>query len=136
MTARIPSTPRHLRVHPRQKNLTFIAMKHSHLILPIATLAASLLFSTPVSAQDSPPGTYTASPKVLAGIAAATPPDRAVAPLIYLADDRLKGRYIGRPEIDIAGDYIASQFREAGARPLPGTTQPLAGAQPLTQPLP
>jgi len=103
-------------------------MKHSHLILPIATLAASLLFSTPVSAQDSPPGTYTASPKVLAGIAAATPPDRAVAPLIYLADDRLKGRYIGRPEIDIAGDYIASQFREAGARPLPGTTQPLAGA--------
>jgi hypothetical protein len=59
---------------------------------------------------------------VLAEIAAATPPDEAVAPLIYLASDRLKGRYIGRPEIDTAAQYIADQFHEAGAQPLPGAT--------------
>jgi Zn-dependent M28 family amino/carboxypeptidase len=96
-------------------------MKHPlRLILPIATLAVSLLVSTPVSAQDSPPGTYTASPTIFAAIAAATPPDRAIAPLMYLADDRLKGRYVLRPEIDTAALYIAGQFRQAGARPVPG----------------
>ena len=59
---------------------------------------------------------------VLAHIAAATPPAQAIAPLIYLASDRLKGRNIARPEIDTAALYIANQFREAGARPVPRAT--------------
>lgn len=91
--------------------------KRSNLIL------AGLLCISAANAQPSS-GSYTASPKTLAGIAAATPPARAVAPLIYLADDRLRGRYIDRPEIDTAADYIANQFQQAGARPLPG----IAGA--------
>jgi Zn-dependent M28 family amino/carboxypeptidase len=58
----------------------------------------------------------------LAHIAAATPPGKALAPLLYLASDQLKGRFIGRPEIDTAALYIANQFREAGARTVPGAT--------------
>ena len=87
------------------------------LAVPCAVLPAHAQASLPV---QPPSGNYIASPKILAGIAAATPPDKAVAPLIYLASDRLKGRYIGRPEIDTAADYIAAQFRAAGARPVPG----------------
>src|SRR5580704_3693500 len=68
------------------------------------------------------PSSQQPSAIVLAHIAAATPPDEAVAPLIYLASDQLKGRYIGRPEIDTAALYIADQFREAGAQPVPGAT--------------
>src|ERR1700722_2704385 len=72
--------------------------------------------------QTSPAQTpYAQQPAiVLAHIADATPPDQALAPLIYLASDQLKGRYIGRPEIDSAARYIANQFIEAGARPVPG----------------
>jgi Zn-dependent M28 family amino/carboxypeptidase len=57
---------------------------------------------------------------ILAHIAAATPPPQTIAPLIYLASDQLKGRYIGTPGIDSAALYIAGQFRQAGARPVPG----------------
>ena len=55
-------------------------------------------------------------------IATATPPAPAMAPLLYLASDQLKGRSIWRPEIDTAAIYIANQFREAGARTVPGAT--------------
>lgn len=58
----------------------------------------------------------------LARIAAMTPKDKAVESLVYLASDQLKGRYIGRPEIDTAALYIADQFRKAGARTVPGAT--------------
>src|SRR5580704_8094826 len=75
------------------------------------------------------PSAQQPSATVLAEIAAATPPDEAVAPLIYLASDRLKGRYIGRPEIDPAAQYIADQLHEAGAQPLDQFHE--AGAQPL-----
>jgi hypothetical protein len=36
----------------------------------------------------------------------------------YLASDELKGRGDGSPELDKAADYIASQFRRAGLRPM------------------
>src|ERR1700733_1237559 len=48
--------------------------------------------------------------------------DELLAPLRYLASDRLKGRHIGLPEIDTAGRYIADQFKKAGAKPVPGAT--------------
>ncbi|HXB32586.1 MAG TPA: M28 family peptidase, partial [Puia sp.] len=70
---------------------------------------------------------------IMTQIADCTPPDEAVAPLIYLASDRLKGRYIGRPEIDTAAQYIADQFRKAGAQPVPGATaEPLSTAETLS----
>jgi Peptidase family M28 len=58
----------------------------------------------------------------LANIAATNPSDKAIAPLIYLASDQLKGRFIGRPEIDTAALFIANQFHEAGALTVPGAT--------------
>jgi hypothetical protein len=36
----------------------------------------------------------------------------------YLASDQMKGRASGSPELDKAADYIASQFRSAGLRPM------------------
>jgi hypothetical protein len=74
--------------------------------------STSQLFAQPPAASSAQP--------YQARIATTLPADRAVAPLIYLASDRLKGRYIGRPEIDTAAQYIADQFQAAGARPLPG----------------
>jgi Peptidase family M28 len=91
-------------------------MKKTFLSLRPALLASFFLAAALAAPAQQPSAT------VLAQIAAATPPDEAVAPLIYLASDRLKGRYIGRPEIDTAAMYIADQFREAGAKPVPGAT--------------
>ncbi len=54
-------------------------------------------------------------------IARLIPDNIALAPLIYLASDRLAGRHIGGPMIDTAANYIVSQFRQAGAQPAPGT---------------
>jgi hypothetical protein len=53
-------------------------------------------------------------------IAQALTDDQILAPLRYLASDRLRGRHIGLPEIDIAAEYIASQFHNAGAKPVQG----------------
>src|SRR5215475_9077830 len=38
----------------------------------------------------------------------------------YLASDELKGRGDDSPELDKAADYIASQFRLSGLRPMGG----------------
>jgi Zn-dependent M28 family amino/carboxypeptidase len=95
-------------------------MKHFLSLAMVAlfcTLSLTAALSLTASAQS-----YTPSAATLANIAAATPPDAAVAPLIYLASDQLKGRFAGRPEADTAAIYIAIQFREAGARGLPGAT--------------
>jgi hypothetical protein len=40
----------------------------------------------------------------------------------YLASDRLKGRATGSPEIELAAQYIADQFKSFGLKPVPGTT--------------
>ena len=55
-------------------------------------------------------------------IAATNPPDVALAPLRYLASDELKGRNIERPEINVAAQYIADQFKAAGAKPVAGAS--------------
>jgi Zn-dependent M28 family amino/carboxypeptidase len=78
----------------------------------LAALFVLLASTAPAQQPDKTP----------ARIAAATPPDQALAPLYYLASDALRGRYIGTPEIDSAAVYIANQFREAGAKPVPGAT--------------
>ncbi len=40
----------------------------------------------------------------------------------YLASDKLKGRGTGTPEIELAAQYIADQFKSFGLKPVPGTT--------------
>jgi len=47
---------------------------------------------------------------------AASPPDAMVADLQFLASDELRGRDSTKPEIDIAADHIAKQFKEAGLK--------------------
>ena len=61
-----------------------------------------------------------ASLAVMAGAAGAPAvrSDRWLADVKYLAGDELKGRGNGTPELDLAADYIAAQFREAGLKPL------------------
>jgi hypothetical protein len=86
-----------------------------HLSSGLALLLALAACSSQLLAQP-PAQLYKAH------IAATTPADQALAPLLYLASDQLKGRYIGRPEIDTAALYIANQFREAGAKTVPGAT--------------
>lgn len=54
-------------------------------------------------------------------IARIEPDSIALAPLIYLASDQLKGRHIGGAGINIAANYIVGQLKKAGARPVPGT---------------
>lgn len=46
--------------------------------------------------------------------------DALLAPLFFLSSDALRGRQIATPEIDTAAAYIASQFKRAGAKTLPG----------------
>lgn len=53
-------------------------------------------------------------------IAAVNPPEKALAPLRYLASDELKGRGIDLPEINIAAQYIADQFKSFGVKPVQG----------------
>lgn len=44
----------------------------------------------------------------------------AVADLSYLASDELKGRDPAAPEMAMAYNYISTQLKEAGAKPVPG----------------
>jgi hypothetical protein len=53
-------------------------------------------------------------------IAEVNPPDVALAPLRYLASDELMGRGITRPEINIAAQYIADQFKSFGVKTVNG----------------
>jgi hypothetical protein len=76
------------------------------------TLASLVLYSCFAFAQQND----------MKNIAATNPPDVALAPLRYLASDELKGRNIDRPEINTAAQYIAGQFKAAGAKPVSGAS--------------
>lgn len=43
------------------------------------------------------------------------------AHLTFLAADEMRGRKVGSPEIDIAANYIVSNFKQWGIKPSPGT---------------
>jgi Zn-dependent M28 family amino/carboxypeptidase len=87
-------------------------------LVPILTLTA---FSLHLRAQTGSSSTsHPPAAETQARIASTLPADLAIAPLIYLASDRLKGRSVSRPEIDTAAQYIADQFQSAGARTIPG----------------
>ncbi len=44
--------------------------------------------------------------------------NRMMASIKYLASDKLKGRGLGTPELDLAADYISSEFKSAGLQPV------------------
>lgn len=46
--------------------------------------------------------------------------NEAQAHLAFLASDEMRGRDTGSPEIAIAGNYIASYFKQLGLKPAPG----------------
>jgi hypothetical protein len=119
-----PSSPSHL---------FFVFIR----LTTLATLLQSAVFT--VSAQTSraakssstaqawpaaspPSRVYLATSRTLARIEATNPRDQAMAPLVYLASDDLKGRFIGTPGIDSAALYIAREFKQAGVHPLAGNT--------------
>lgn len=47
----------------------------------------------------------------------------AEAHLTFLASDEMRGRNTGSPELDIAANYIASNFKQWGIKPAPGTNE-------------
>lgn len=47
--------------------------------------------------------------------------NRMMSSVKYLASEELKGRGLGTPEIDLAAEYIAEQFKQAGLKPLKGS---------------
>ena len=85
-------------------------------LLRLAFLAALFLQVTNPAAAQAQTSAQTAQ-----AITASTPMDQTIAPLLYLASDRLKGRFAGRPEADTAAQYIANEFHAASAKTLPGT---------------
>jgi len=96
-------------------------MQHHTRFAALTILATAFLAAT-AGAQPPPPPhiPYTASPATIGRIEATLPKDQAIAPLLYLASDDLRGRFIGTPGNDSAAEYIAREFERAGAHPLPG----------------
>lgn len=47
----------------------------------------------------------------------------AEAHLTFLASDEMRGRNTGSPELEIAANYIASNFKQWGIKPAPGTDE-------------
>jgi hypothetical protein len=112
----IPSIAQNPPTHPPTVHPSTV---HPSTVHPSTAHPSTAARSSAVS-QRRPP-TYTASPRTLASIEATNPPGEVVAPLVYLASDALKGRYIGTPGNDSAAVFIAREFRRAGVHPLPGT---------------
>ncbi len=79
---------------------------------PLAPVALIFAFAaTPLAAQDAA--------QKNAIVNAPLPADQAAmkSHVMFLASDALKGRDVGTPEFDVAAQYVASQFYEAGLRP-------------------
>ena len=53
---------------------------------------------------------------------AAINPDAYLAHIKYLASRELKGRATGSPELEKAANYISSQFKSFGVKPVPGNS--------------
>jgi hypothetical protein len=74
---------------------------------PIAALLALIVGLSTLSARQS-------APAVTGELSA----PRYLRDVTYLSRDEMKGRGNGSPELVLAGDYIASQFKAAGLAPL------------------
>src|SRR5688572_12945369 len=63
-----------------------------------------------------------AQKKVITAINEVVTAHEAESHLSFLAADEMRGRDTGSPEIDIAANYIATQFKLLGLKPAPGTS--------------
>src|SRR3989442_9791711 len=81
-----------------------------------AAVAATVLAAVLTLYLNSLVAVPTARPA--AGVFADLSPSRYLEHVKYLAGDEMKGRASGSPELEKAGDYIASQFRLWGLRPM------------------
>ena len=81
-----------------------------------AAVAATVLAALLTLYLNSLVAVPTARPA--AGVVADLSPSRYLEHVKYLASDEMKGRASGSPELEKAGDYIASQFRLWGLRPM------------------
>jgi Zn-dependent M28 family amino/carboxypeptidase len=85
-----------------------------------APFVLALLSSTAAIAQEAPaPAPAPVAAQVNAALNAELPADQAAfkSHVMFLASDQMRGRDAGSPEYDIAAQYVASQFYEAGLRP-------------------
>lgn len=85
----------------------------AHIRRPLLMLAA-LLFCVPAAMRGQ-------EESALAGITAIFTPAAALAPIKYLADDRLMGRNTPSPELDTAAEYLASELASYGVQPVNGS---------------
>ena len=84
--------------------------------LTLALLA--LIVCAAVHAQKKSPKN---TPSSVADITNLVTKSDAEAHLTFLAADEMRGRNTGSPELEIAANYIASNFRQWGIKPAPGT---------------
>jgi hypothetical protein len=86
-------------------------------LLRYAAPLALIALATTATAQTAPPRTP-AEKNALAN--AALPADQAAlkSHVMFLSTDAMRGRDVGTPEFEIAANYVASQFYEAGLRPM------------------
>jgi hypothetical protein len=87
-------------------------------MLRYCTLLFVLVGMGATYAQKKKPSTTGGSPTVL--IDQIVTQRETEAHLRFLASDRLRGRDTGSPELDIAADYIATEFQRWGVKPVPG----------------
>ena len=84
--------------------------------IAVCTLAAAFLHpQTSATARATHPGTVL-TPEIQSVLNAITPGNLR-GNLSFLASDLLQGRYTPSPGLDIAAEFIASQFRAAGLEP-------------------
>jgi hypothetical protein len=67
-------------------------------------------------------GTSFAQKKIVQSVASSVTALESEAHLSFLASDEMRGRNTGSPEIDIAANYIKTQLKILGAKPVPGDT--------------
>jgi hypothetical protein len=103
--------------------LNALAWPIAALLAACSTPAATTRPSVATTQSAEPPTAIqpTTAPSSPTALAAPAPTDsnpRDTLP--YLASDQLQGRGVGLPGLQIAGDFIASEFAADGLQPLPG----------------
>src|SRR5437879_1925243 len=88
-------------------------MEKRHYPAAVAAAVLAAVLTLYLNSLVAVPRTRTA-----AEVVADFSPSRYLEHVRYLASDEMKGRGDGSPELDKAADYIASQFRLWGLRPM------------------
>src|SRR5262249_15613087 len=89
-------------------------MKKGHYSAVLATSVVIALLTLYLNSLVAVPSAYSTAAQAIVDLSASRYADHVK----YLASDEMKGRGDGTPELDKAADYIASQFRLWGLRPM------------------